>query len=312
MDNKPRVSVVMSFLNRERFLAEAIESVFAQTYKDWELLLIDDGSSDSSTAIARRYANEHPHLVKYLEHPHHGNRGQVVSRNLALTCARGDYFANLDSDDVWLPHKLEQQVAILDSHFMVSMVLGATQYWHNWPGKASGQQPDYVVEPGVPANRVYEPPSLLKLLLSEAACVASLSNCMFRREVIVKLGGFDEAFSAVSGMYEDQALLAKIYLKLPVFVSDEVWDRCRLHAGSLCAGVHRTGQYPAATIFFRDWIVKYLSSQDALDAEINDIMRRRLWPHDHPILYRLQRLGPEAAKKLKLIGAELLHRREPG
>lgn len=306
MDDKPRVSVVVSFLNRERFLANAVESVFAQTYKSWELLLVDDGSSDSSTAMARRYSTEHPHLVRYLEHSHHANRGQVVSRNLALACARGEYFANLDSDDVWLPDKLEQQVAILDSHSGVSMVLGATQYWHNSAGHSGGQQQDYVVGPGVPANRIYEPPSLLKLLLSESACVASLSNCIFRREAIVNLGGFDEAFSAVSGMYEDQALLAKIYLNLPVFVSDEVWDRCRLHGDSLCARVHRTGQYPAATIFFRDWIVKYLSAQGALDAEIKDIMRGRLWPHDHPILYRLRRLGPEAIKRLKRLRAGLV------
>jgi glycosyltransferase involved in cell wall biosynthesis len=303
MIGKPTVSVVMSFLNRERFLAEAIDSVFAQTFQSWELLLVDDGSSDSSTAIARRYCTEHPHLVRYLQHAHHANRGQVVSRNLALACARGDYFANLDSDDVWLPRKIEQQVAIMDAHSGVAMVLGATQYWHDWGRKTSGSQHDYVVGPGVPANRVYEPPSLLKLLLSDAACVASLSNCMFRREVIVSLGGFDEAFSAVSGMYEDQALLTKIYLHQPVFVSDEVWDRCRLHANSVCAGSHRTGRYPAASIFFRDWVVKYLAGQGALDAEINDIMRRRLWPHDHPILYRLLRLGPEAVKKIKRWGA---------
>jgi glycosyltransferase involved in cell wall biosynthesis len=310
MENRPRVSVVVSFLNAERFFAEAIESVFAQTFKSWELLLVDDGSSDSSTVIARHYSTEHPHLVRYLDHPHHRNRGLPASRNLGIGSALGDYIAFLDSDDVWLPNKLEQQVAIMDSHSRVSLVFGASLYWRSWADNSGGQRPDYVVGPGIPANRVYEPPVLLKMLLSDVACVASFSNCIFRREVIANLGGFDEGFSAVSGMYEDQAFLAKVYLSLPVFVSDECWDRLRLHADSLCARVHRTGQYPAAMIFYRNWIVKYLSSQGAMDAEIKDIMRRRLWPYDHPILFRLQRWGAEAVKKLKHVRAGLHHGRE--
>ncbi|TMA78856.1 MAG: glycosyltransferase [Deltaproteobacteria bacterium] len=64
VSNKPLVSVVIIFLNAERFIQEAIESVFAQTYDHWELLLVDDGSSDGSTAIARRYAERHPEKVE--------------------------------------------------------------------------------------------------------------------------------------------------------------------------------------------------------------------------------------------------------
>jgi glycosyltransferase involved in cell wall biosynthesis len=71
MDNQPLVSVIIIFWNAERFIAEAIESVFAQTYRAWELLLVDDGSSDGSMAIARRYAERDPQRVRYLEHPKH-------------------------------------------------------------------------------------------------------------------------------------------------------------------------------------------------------------------------------------------------
>src|SRR5262245_62825418 len=71
----PLVSVITNFLNGEQFLAEAIESVFGQTYGNWELLLVDDGSSDGSTAIAQHYAEQHPDCVRYLEHERHANRG---------------------------------------------------------------------------------------------------------------------------------------------------------------------------------------------------------------------------------------------
>ena len=69
MSNGPLVSVIIIFFNEERFISESIESVFAQTYPNWELLLVDDGSSDQSLAIAKRYAQEHPGKVRLLEHP---------------------------------------------------------------------------------------------------------------------------------------------------------------------------------------------------------------------------------------------------
>src|SRR5262245_49569485 len=103
MHSRPLVSVIMIFLNAERFFLEAIESVFAQTYSNWELLLIDDGSTDGSTEIALRYAKNSPEKVRYFEHNGHCNRGTAASRNLGLSQARGDYIAQLDADDVWFP-----------------------------------------------------------------------------------------------------------------------------------------------------------------------------------------------------------------
>jgi glycosyltransferase involved in cell wall biosynthesis len=104
--DKPVVSIVVIFLNAEQFIREAIESAFAQTYKCWELLLVDDGSADGSKAIAHQYAALYPERVLYLEHHDHQNRGMSASRNLGVSHARGKYIAFLDADDVWLPHKL--------------------------------------------------------------------------------------------------------------------------------------------------------------------------------------------------------------
>ena len=79
--SSPRVSVVMIFLNEERFITEALHSVRSQTYTDWELLLIDDGSTDTSTAIARDEAARYPGTVRYFDHPGHANRGMSASRS---------------------------------------------------------------------------------------------------------------------------------------------------------------------------------------------------------------------------------------
>ena len=113
MTVEPRVSVIMPFLDSARFIAESVESVRAQTYQAWELLLCDDGSSDASTEIARRFAAADPERIRWAEHEGHANRGASAARNLGLSLARGDYVAFLDADDVWLPRKLEEQVALL-------------------------------------------------------------------------------------------------------------------------------------------------------------------------------------------------------
>jgi glycosyltransferase involved in cell wall biosynthesis len=298
MDGEVGVSVVVSILNAERFLAETVESVFAQTFKNWELLLIDDGSADASPAIARGYTAKYPQIVRYLEHYRHRRRGQGASRNLGIRNATGEYIATLDHDDVWLPNKLERQVAILDLHPEAAMVYGATQYWHSG---ASVGEADYVQLPGVPANRMYQPPDLLKLTLSEQIIPPIPTDLMFRKESICNLGGFEESFIGSLSMYEDQAFLVKVYAALPVFVSDECWDRYRIHPDQHCAEVIRSGKKPDTEHFFLSWVSEYLECQGALDAEIRSIIRRRMWPYRHPLLNRLKRVGDVVGKRVKRV-----------
>src|SRR5882724_5352216 len=146
MNRRPLVSVITIFLDAERFIEDTLRSVFAQTYNCWELLLVDDGSRDHSREVALRCADEHPERVRYLEHPGHRNRGMSPSRNLGLAHARGDYIAFVDSDDVWLPMKLERQVALLESRSDASLVYGRSQYWHSWSGPG---EEDVLPEVGV-------------------------------------------------------------------------------------------------------------------------------------------------------------------
>src|SRR5262249_17520285 len=109
MSKPPKASVIVPFYNSEKFLAEAIESVLSQTYLSWELILVDDGSHDKSTTIAKEYAAGNPNRIRYLEHPGHENKGRSTSRNLGISQSQGEYIAHLDSDDVWSNTLLEDQ-----------------------------------------------------------------------------------------------------------------------------------------------------------------------------------------------------------
>lgn len=104
---KPVVSVVMPVYNSERTLHQAIESVYAQTFQDWELILVDDASTDASPQIERALADADS-KVKLVEK--HENSGVADSRNVGVKVARGEWVAYLDSDDVWMPIKLEKQL----------------------------------------------------------------------------------------------------------------------------------------------------------------------------------------------------------
>ena len=285
MDSKIKVSVVLSFLNAERFLEETVEGVFAQTFRNWELLLVDDGSTDRSTTLAREYAEKHPGVVRYLEHHMHCNRGLPASRNVGIKHARGEYVALLDADDLWMPNKLERQVAILDTHAEAALVYGTWLQWFSW---ADEKQADLPVLPGIPSDRIYAPPELLGLTLSNKAASPCPSDMMFRKARINNLGGFEESFLGTFAMFEDQAFLIKVYAELPVYVSSECWDHYRVHPDQLCATVIRAGRKQEAEYFFLSFAQEYLSRRGQLDPELRTIFKRRMWPHRHPFMERLK------------------------
>lgn len=106
----PLVSVIMPLYNAENFVAEAIESVIAQTVENWELFVIDDRSTDGSYDVARKYCEIDPRITLLQNEE---NSGVSVTRNRGIDAARGEYIAFLDSDDVWLPEKLQRQLSLM-------------------------------------------------------------------------------------------------------------------------------------------------------------------------------------------------------
>ena len=287
----PAVTAVTIFRDAEAYLREAVASVLAQTWPDWELLLVDDGSGDGSGAIARAFADEHAGRIRYLTHPGGVNRGMSASRNLGVAHARGRYVAFLDADDVWLPSALARQVAALDASPEAGMVAGTTEYWFGWTGRAEDARLDHVPATGLPPGTVVAPPALLLRFLRDETRPPGTCSVLIRREILAAVGGFEESFR---GMYEDQAFLAKVCLTVPVRLSGECVARYRQHADSCYARSRAGGEADAAQERYLRWLAAWLARHRHDDGPEWEELRRILWRHRHPLLHRVIRRLPIA------------------
>lgn len=249
------MSVIVPFFNAARFLVDTVESVLGQTYDAWELLLIDDGSSDDGTTIAVSYSERHPGRIVYLAHPGHANRGVAAARNLGIRHARGEFLALLDADDVWLPDKLQEQVPLLESHPDVGMLYGNSLFWHSWTGHPADVTRDYEPRLGVPLGAVSQPPEILIRFLQRRAAAPCPCSILARRVVVEHVGGFEESMRTV---LEDQAFLAKMLIAAPAYVADRTWDKYRIHDDSSCAVADRTGRFQTDRLEYLEWLGRYL------------------------------------------------------
>jgi hypothetical protein len=263
------VSVVLNFLDAERFIEEAVDSVYAQSHPAWELVLVDDGSRDGSTAIARRYAARDPGRVRYLEFPGHENRGASAARNLGIAESRGEFVAFLDADDVCFEHRLKRSVELLQRHPEADMVYGETEYWHSWAGE-SAPYPDRIQPHWFDADRVVAPPDLLVAYLMHTAALPCMSAITLRRSAALASGGFIESFP---GMHDDQAFLARFCLTRSVFVSHECWDRYRQHPASLSAAAAERGEVAEAQRIYLAWLRALLDAEGMRDTRVWDALR---------------------------------------
>jgi glycosyltransferase involved in cell wall biosynthesis len=284
MERQPLVTIITIFLNAELFLEEAIASVRAQLYSNWEYLLVDDGSSDASSGIARRFANQHPGRVRYLEHPGHENRGMAASRNRGIRDARGEYVAFLDADDVWSPEKLKEQVAVLAANPRAAMVYGRAEIWHSWTG--TGEKRDYFLDLGLPTDTLIEPPLLLFMLLANTAQSPMPSSFLVKRDVIEALGGFEERFR---GIFEDHAFLTKLGLAFPVFVSSRCWLRYRQHTASCCAKAEVSDEARRERLALLRWMKQYFQEKGIRDGRLYWALYRELVWCKHPRSLKLAR-----------------------
>jgi glycosyltransferase involved in cell wall biosynthesis len=295
----PSVSVVIAFFNEETYIQEAVASVFSQRFERWELILVDDGSTDGSGAMAREWAQAHADRVRHLQHPDGRNRGLSASRNLGWQHARGRYVAFLDADDIWLPHKLARQVSILDRHPEVAMVYSRDEFWYSWEAEPQSRH-DFVPELGVPDGQALFGPRLLASFIKGSASVPCPTNILVRVDVLRRVDGFDESFPS---HYEDQAFYARVLSRYDALALNEVVSRYRQHNASMCATGERSGSQRGGRRVFLNWLEDYLAHQDIRDPYLWKSVRVAQWRLDHP---KLARVG----RTLRRLG-QLLVRRRP-
>ena len=268
-----RVYIVCPYFNSARFLAESVESVLAQSFDDWKLLLIDDGSTDSSAAIAEQYARRYRRRIVLLQHADRQNQGISASRNLGLKTARGEFLAFLDSDDVWHPNMLQTQVANLEQHPTAVMTFAAAERWYQWPGNQNGSTADFIVPASfsLESNLPISPPHLLSAFVADESKAPCPSTVLVRRAAAVRCGGFVEEFR---GLYDDQVFYARLCATRPVYAESACLARYRQHAASCCAYAGRMGIEVEERVRFLNWLTDFLTAQKISDSHLPQIVRQ--------------------------------------
>jgi glycosyltransferase involved in cell wall biosynthesis len=288
------VSIILCFYNEERFLKEAIQSVLTQDYSNWELILVDDGSSDKSTDIARRYAADYPRKIFYTHHPAHCNKGLSASRNEGIKIAKGNFVAFIDADDVWFPEKLSYQLAIFKKHPYITVILEASSYWKSWMKDSDN---DITIPVGVKEG-VYSPPQLMLSLYPLGKGAAPCPSGIIVRSMVLTRCKFEESFRGIFQMYEDQAFLCKVYLTETVFVSAACHNLYRQRPSSLVSSVHETGKYHTVRYYYLRWFSDYLKKQPISYSAVNRLVDKALMPYDQPLIYKLTHELPRIGKDI--------------
>ena len=193
MKNHPRISVIIPTYNRFPLVCEAIDSVLAQTFSDYELIVVDDGSTDQTPDVQKIYEGK----LRFVSQE---NQGASAARNRGVVEARGKWVSFLDSDDLWLPDKLKIQKAAMDREPPV-LISYTEEIWYRRgirvnPMKKHSKYSGWIFEKSLPL------------------CIISPSSVMIQKELFEKVGGFDEAFPVC----EDYDLWLRMTKDYPVLL----------------------------------------------------------------------------------------------
>jgi glycosyltransferase involved in cell wall biosynthesis len=272
----PLVSAVTIVRDGDHFLAEALDSALGQSYREIELVVVDDGSTDRSAEIAERYVRAAPDRVRLVRHSDGGSRGMSAARTLGARVAQGDLIGFLDADDVWLPEKIADQVAVLEAHPDAGMVYGRTQMWHSWDQNSA--RSDYFYDLGVEPDRLYPPLRLLPRLLENRAQAPTTCNALIRSGAYEDAGGFEQTFP---GLYEDQVFFAKLYLSSATYVSSRYWARYRRHEANEAQQRFSYVRYYRERRAFLEWLAEHLGDAP-VNAEVGAMVAAELARARHP------------------------------
>lgn len=216
----PKVSVCIPSYNHARFLPETLDGVLAQTYQDFEVVVVDDGSADGSLDVLNSYAARHPDRVRVFTHPGRENRGISRTANLAFEMSRGAYWAGLTSDDIWQSDALETLVTRLDAHPEVGMAYGRMSLMDE-DGRPTG---------GVEGSDINAAPDPLSCLIQRNVIPAV--TVMARRECFESRGGFRDGL-----VYSDWELWIRFVAHRPASFVNRPLCRYRVHSHNSSVGL---------------------------------------------------------------------------
>ena len=212
-----KVSIIVPSYNSAQYLPEALESALCQTYQDYEIIVIDDGSTDQTKDIVQGFAADHPEKIRYI---YQENKGLAVARNTAIKHARGKFLALLDSDDKWLPERLEYTVKAIESDDAVGLAYCDITY---------------VDEAGTPLGSPerdsrYLSGNIFEYIFLRKVHIVSPS-VIFRKSCCDQVGGFDENLARLG--CEDRDLWLRISQQYKAVYVDKVLALYRVRKTSM-------------------------------------------------------------------------------
>jgi hypothetical protein len=190
--------------------------------------------------------------------------GLSASRSLALRHARGEYAAMLDADDVWRLEVLTRMVALLAATPTAAFVGGNARRWYSWTRNPVDIDQDHapsITRFGLVSPALLPPPQLLQLLLQDPSASPPTCSGLLRRTWLAAVAGFVDSFRT---LYEDQALYAKLALRAPVLLTDEIWANYRRHNNSVCAQMYGTAAETTSRRIFLAWLENYTATTSFL------------------------------------------------
>jgi glycosyltransferase involved in cell wall biosynthesis len=206
-EHKPIISVIIPTYNRGEYICETIESVFEQTYKDFEIIIVDDGSTDDTRQLIEPYLSR----IKYI---YQENAGVSAARNTGIIASESEYVAFLDSDDLWLTNKLKLQMEFLDSNPQLGMVYADACMFSN----------DQIIYSSfLKLKKFTSYGYIFGNLIKEDFIITS--TVLVRREVFKDVGTFDESLSVA----EDYDMWLRIARKYQIGLINECLVKYRKH-----------------------------------------------------------------------------------
>ena len=277
----PRFSVQVCCYNSERYLRQTIDSIAAQTFTDWELVAVNDGSSDGTEAIIKNYIDKGLPISYFRQE----NRGFAFARNKAVELSKGEWIAILDHDDLWHPDKLAAQSASIEKYPQAKLHFSNSEWFRD-----DGKIDRTTIEGGRFVSGVVKDP-FMKLLGD--GCFIDSETVVVNKKALTGLGGFNERYRYIV----DYDMFLRIAKRYDIYYEDKVLAGWRIHPSQATQKMEEAMTKEYIELF------EEALKESGFTAEIEEKVERSILYHiNNYSLIRLRQEGHRAFLRTLLSG----------
>lgn len=260
---KTEISIITPLYNGIKTLPETFESIRSQDFTAWEWIMYDDGSTDNTQELARKYSGQYKEKIFYFEHKDNKNFGTSYTRNRAVEKSNSGIIAFIDQDDVWYPGRLSHQFNILEKNKDCAVIWGPSLYWYK---EREFKQPVGYRGKGLESG-MYNPPQFVKIFLSNLWGAPLPSASLVKKECFDEVKGYEESIRGS----EDIVLWLKLAEKFPIYYDDEIIVKYRKHTDSTLRVAQQSGIMDEWNLGFYLWVIEFLKKTNQDKSLIEDM-----------------------------------------